>query len=514
MSYKHDLNYYVLNKDKRAHWNDDHIMGLAPRPLPKTPQQAFQQYLLRGHALFLPDDSDRVLDALDSLAHDLPPENWTILFPPNWDALPLDNPTRINCEAFIVPKQKAEQEKTRQRQLGVATANVPSVSAATMPFPAQSPSQAPYTAYPIAYPIVPFPNQPQIFLTQQTAPSPPAPMTSKLASDVNLQSKSQSDEKEPNKMTMEASLYLLIDSAATFALSKVEEGMGVDVTKHEIGYLPTFDGKRRRDMPVQLKTAVHMEKALHELRDCMSRARSSKKLYVINMKPVPKSENVGKHGKTRRTNTVNSAIQSNPASDQYVMLEKQWECHGCGGHCWPHTRAKGKHLHLDNAMLSLWAQQWSDGVTGVDLHNPPVHNWFDVLALEKQTKAVNQKRRQESRKRKRNGSPPRTPTKPGATAIPKPLVKKAKVDVTPAKQQPVKDTIILSSDPITPPFLSRILAATQTSKVGTDIINLSSSPTPGPSKKKDPAPTVFDLCSDSSADDFLKHEIEYDELES
>src|SRR6266446_8087 len=79
----HDLKYYVLNRDKRARWHDDHIMGLAPRPLPKTSQQAFQQYFARGHALFLPDDSDRVLDALDLSAHDFPPQNWTVQFPPN-----------------------------------------------------------------------------------------------------------------------------------------------------------------------------------------------------------------------------------------------------------------------------------------------------------------------------------------------------------------------------------------------------------------------------------------------
>jgi hypothetical protein len=59
--------------------------------------------------------------------------------------------------------------------------------------------------------------------------------------------------------------------------------MGIDVTEHDIGYLPTFDGKRRRDVPVQLKTVAHMEKALNELRDCMSRARASKKLYIVNI---------------------------------------------------------------------------------------------------------------------------------------------------------------------------------------------------------------------------------------
>jgi hypothetical protein len=79
--------------------------------------------------------------------------------------------------------------------------------------------------------------------------------------------------------------------------------------------------------------------------------------------------------------------------------------------------------------------------------------------------------------------------------IPSPPVKKVKVNGTPAKQQPGKDAIILSSDPITPPSLR-----CHTSKVGTGIINLSSSPIPGPSKGKDPV--IFDLCSDSSADDF------------
>jgi hypothetical protein len=87
----------------------------------------------------------------------------------------------------------------------------------------------------------------------------------------------------PDKMMMEASLHLPIDCSAAFALRKVEEGMGVDITKHEIGYLQTFDGKRRKDTPAQLKTVEHMEKALHSLRDCMSRARTSKKLSIVNI---------------------------------------------------------------------------------------------------------------------------------------------------------------------------------------------------------------------------------------
>ncbi|KAF8343836.1 uncharacterized protein EI90DRAFT_3010710 [Cantharellus anzutake] len=420
-------------------------MGLAPRPLPKTSQQAFQQFFARGHALFLPDDSDRVLDALDPSAHDLPPKNWTVQFPPNWEALPSDNLTRINCETFIVRKQKAEQEHTDHQQTAAAAALSTAAQPPVPPLP-----QLPYSTYPITYPIVPFPTQPSIFLPQHPTSSPPIATLTPVPA-AKLSPKSQLNERAE----------------------------------------------------IQLKTVEHMEKALHELRDCLSRARTNKKLYIINMKPVPKAEDLGKRGKGRRNNTVNNAIQSNPASEQYTLLEKQWGCQKCGGHCWPHAQAKGKHLHLSNAMLSLWAQQWTDSVPGVDLYNPPTHHWFDVPALGKQTKAINEKQRRESKKRKRSASPPRTPTKSKAATTPSPPVKKAKADVTPAKQQPEKETIILSSDPITPEFLYH-----HASKVGTEIINLSSSPTPGPSKKA-PVP-VFNLCS---SDDFPESDTEHDELE-
>ncbi|KAF8329678.1 uncharacterized protein EI90DRAFT_3124911 [Cantharellus anzutake] len=482
----HDLNYYVLNRDKRARWNDDHIMGLAPRPLPKTSQQAFQQFFARGHALFLPDDSDRVLDALDPSTHDLPPKNWTVQFPPNWEALPSDNLTRINCETFIVRKQKAEQEHTDHQQTAAAAALSTAAQPPMPPLP-----QLPYSTYPITYPIVPFPSQLSIFLPQHPTSSPPIATLTPVPA-AKLSPKSQLNERaekllgicyqcntlNPDKVTTEASLHLPVDCAPSFVLEKIEEGMGVN-------------------------TVEHMEKALHELRDCLSRARTNKKLYIINMKPGPKAEDLGKRGKGHRNNTVNNAIQSNPASEQYTLLEKQWGCQKCGGHCWPHARAKGKHLHLSNAMLSLWAQQWTDSVPGVDLYNPPTHHWFDVPALGKQTKAINEKQRRESKKRKRSASPPRTPTKSKATTTPSPPVKKAKADVMPAKQQPEKETIILSSDPITPEFLYH-----RASKVGTEIINLSSSPTPGPSKKA-PVP-VFNLCS---SDDFPESDTEHDELE-
>ena len=94
------LNYYVFNREKRVHWNDDHIMGLAPRPLPKTPQQAFQHYFARGNALFLPDDSGRVLDALNPLTHDLPPENWTVPSPQN--CRKSDSSTRIKSDLVFI----------------------------------------------------------------------------------------------------------------------------------------------------------------------------------------------------------------------------------------------------------------------------------------------------------------------------------------------------------------------------------------------------------------------------
>ncbi|KAF8324694.1 uncharacterized protein EI90DRAFT_3129660 [Cantharellus anzutake] len=478
-----DLNYYVQNKDKRPRWNDDHILGLAPRPLPKTPLQAFQQYFTRGDALFLPDNSDRVLDALDPSAHDLSPSSWAIPFPLNWEALQLDDPTRVQCETFILRKQKAEQECKHHGQ--PVTTSPHSIQAVTT----QSPTQHLYTAYPIMYPLLPFPSQPSLFLPQQsTTPSGGSPPIATLAPapDMKLPSKSQSDGRgeklleicyqcntlNPDKATTEASFYLPIDYSASFALCKIEEGMDAD-------------------------TVEQMEKALRELRECMSRARTSKKLYIINIKPVPKAEDLGKRGKSRRSNTLNDTILSNPASEKYTMLEKQWECHRCRSYCWPHTHARGKHLHLSNAMLSLWAQQWTDHIPGVDLHNPPAHHWFDVAALRKQTKAVNEKQHQESKKRSHDTSPPKTPTK--SKKVTSPPAKKVKVDVIPAKQEPEKETIILSSDPITPVFLRR-----RSSKVGTDFVDLSSSPIPGPSKKKDPV--IFNLCSDSSADGF---DIEY-----
>ncbi|KAF8335673.1 uncharacterized protein EI90DRAFT_3014332 [Cantharellus anzutake] len=316
------------------------------------------------------------------------------------------------------------------------------------------------------YPLLPFPSQLSLFLPQQsTTPSGGSPPIAMLAPapDMKLPSKSRSDRRGEK-----ASFYLPIDCSASFALCKIEEGMDANVTKHKIGYLPTFDGKR-----------------------------TSKKLYIINIKPVPKAEDLGKHGKSRWSNTLNDTILSNPASKKYTILEKQWECHRCRSYCWPHTHARGKHLHLSNATLSLWVQQWTDRIPGVDLHNPPAHHWFDVAALRKQTKVVNEKQHQESKKRSRNTSPPKTPTK--SKKVTSPPAKKVKVDMIPAKQEPEKETIILSSDPITPVFLCR-----RSSKVGTDFVDLSSSPIPGPSKKKDPV--IFNLCSDSSADDF---DIEY-----
>jgi hypothetical protein len=92
----YDLNCYVFNRDKHAHRNDDHIMGLAPYPLPKTPQQAFQHDFARGNALFLPDDSDRVLDALNPSTHDLPPENWT------QNCRKSDSSTRIKSDVVFI----------------------------------------------------------------------------------------------------------------------------------------------------------------------------------------------------------------------------------------------------------------------------------------------------------------------------------------------------------------------------------------------------------------------------
>ncbi|KAF8340414.1 uncharacterized protein EI90DRAFT_3012290 [Cantharellus anzutake] len=232
----HDLNYYVLNRDKRAQWNDDHIMGLA-LPAPKN--------------------------------------------------IPTSFPT----------KQKAEQEHTDHQQTAAAAALSTAAQPPVPPLP-----QLPYSTYPIMYPIVPFPSQPSIFLPQHPTSSPPiATLTPVPAAKLSL--KSQLNERaekllgiccqcntlNPDKVTTEASLHLPVDCAPSFVLEKIEEGMGVNVAKHEIGYLPTFDGKRRCDTPVQLKTVEHMEKALHELHDCLSRARTNKKLYIINMYPKLKT---------------------------------------------------------------------------------------------------------------------------------------------------------------------------------------------------------------------------------
>ncbi|KAF8330038.1 uncharacterized protein EI90DRAFT_3016970 [Cantharellus anzutake] len=321
------LDYYVLNKDKRACWNDDHITGSAPHPLPKTPQQAFQYYLATGDARYLPDDSDRVLDAFDPSAHNWPPENWTIPFPPNWEALPLDDPMRMKCKEFIAQKQKA----ATSYQYCSRRSFCPSCNSAVLVPP---PLQLSYPPYPIAYPMVSFPGQQTMFLPQQPTSSPPiamlnptrAPDTKNSASNERLEKLLeicyQCDTLNPKKVAMEASLHLPIDCSAQFALQKIEEGMGINVTEHNIGHLPTFDGKQRWDVPVQLKTVAHMEKVLNGLRNCMSRAQASKKLYIVNIKPVPKADD--KHGKSCCSNTVNDAIQSNPTSEQYVLLEMWW----------------------------------------------------------------------------------------------------------------------------------------------------------------------------------------------
>ncbi|KAF8334617.1 uncharacterized protein EI90DRAFT_3121038 [Cantharellus anzutake] len=431
------LDHYVLNKDKRAHWNDDHITG--------------------------------VLDAFDPSAHNWPPENWTIPFPPNWEALPPDDPMQMKCKEFIAQKQKVVQGMQHRLQATNTTVAIPSAQAATAQFLVPPPLQLSYPPYPITYPMVSFPGQQTMFLPQQPTSSPPiamlnptwAPDTKNSASNERLEKLLeicyQCDTLNPKKVTMEASLHLPIDCSAQFALQKIEEGMGINVTEHNIGHLPTFDGKRRWDVLVQLKTVVHMEKVLNELCNCMSHAQASKKLYIVNIKPVPKADN--KCGKSRCSNTVNNAIQSNPTSEH------------------------GKHLHLSNAMLSLWAQQWTDNTPGIDLHNPPSHQW-------------------NLKHKRRATTPPQTPPKSNAATTL--LAKKIKAEaspqvkvgliVTPTKLQPENhETIVLSSDLVTP-------------VCHTSIISLSSSPVPGPSRKD--SALIFNLCSDSSADESNIDELE------
>ena len=122
----------------------------------------------------------------------------------------------------------------------------------------------------------------------------------------------------------------------------------------------------------------------------------------------PYTNSVVKTHKSKLTNEATTAIKSSNVPEQYKQLLAFYLCSAHNGkHCFPHPRAGGEHLHLDNHRLTLWACAWvhccpclkqltltpqlqADDETGaITLHQPPEHHLFDADDIKKQTSSVN-----------------------------------------------------------------------------------------------------------------------------
>ena len=60
---------FEKDKSLRRKWERLHHAGLAPEPLPVTPGDALCSYILKGHALYLPVDADKTVNALVFVVH-------------------------------------------------------------------------------------------------------------------------------------------------------------------------------------------------------------------------------------------------------------------------------------------------------------------------------------------------------------------------------------------------------------------------------------------------------------
>ncbi|KAF9515529.1 hypothetical protein BS47DRAFT_1381472 [Hydnum rufescens UP504] len=408
------------------------LAGLAPEPLPPDPQTAIENFLIQGHANYLPQGTTKVLNAFEH--PDASKLMASINVPDNYLDLPDGDPV---CECTVVFLSRVNLRDQQERPYlhsclsqhphsGSGLDLPPLQSLHQTPPPHPQPQQYNHTTRllpppPMPSRILPMPSpapkiQPLRYQLLGPGPSTPSPHqlynypqytqprtydstppvfdpmphpyhsfsgpqapprtqdhshvidTSRVVCEIERNTRS------PDVPT--TTLQIIVDASdPTGALALILQKMGLELPRDNIVFQIPDDCK---SVHRELKDENDMHIALELMKDKIAHVKTKLKvLRIFNDQPVEKRKNSQEKKKPLYPQPLSSEL-SGECLNAFLKLKIARECFANDGskYCWPQPSKRGEHLPLTNKMMTLWAMEMVSNES-VDEDHPPNNVMFD-----------------------------------------------------------------------------------------------------------------------------------------